>query len=115
MRIWGFGRRASRYSFIYAKKRVSKNWQTWTCTTYTYDSRAFFFSRILTPGSLMISRLFRQFAHFLPRLPDLCGRSAEVQPLREGHRLHPEEHWEPDGAAVAEGGAGWSLLKKTAK
>lgn len=66
----------------------------------------------MTPGSLMISRLLRQLAHLLPRLPDLCGWSAEVQPLGEGHRLHAEEHWEPHGAAFAEGGAGWSLPQK---
>lgn len=58
----------------------------------------------------MTSRLLRQFAHLFPRLPDLRGRCAEVQPLGEGHRLHPEELREPDGAAVVEGGAGWSLM-----
>lgn len=51
-------------------------------------------------------RLLRGFARFVSRLSALRGRSTQVQPLGEGHRLHPEELWEPDGAALTEGRAG---------
>lgn len=51
-------------------------------------------------------RLLRGFARFVSRLSALRGWSTQVQPLGEGDRLHPEELWEPDGAALTEGRAG---------